>query len=72
VTDRLEYLREQLAALESYGNGQGQRAAAARAEIGLIEAQTAAADAIVELTEARQEAAEQLGDVPPRRPRRGN
>lgn len=68
---RLEYLREQLAALESYGNGEGQRAAAARAEIELIEAQDAAAEATRELTEARQEAADKLGDIGPR-PKRGN
>jgi hypothetical protein len=68
---RLEYLREWLAALESYGNGDGQRAAAARAEIGLIEAQGAAATATRELTDARQEAADKLGDIGPR-PKRGN
>jgi hypothetical protein len=69
---RLEFLREQLGALESYGNGDGQRAAAVRAEIGLIEAQNAAAAATRELADARQEAADKLGDVGPRRPKRGN
>jgi hypothetical protein len=69
--ERLAYLREQLAALESYSNGQGQRAAAVRAEIGLIEAQHAAAEATRELTEARQEAADKLGDIGPR-PKKGN
>lgn len=69
--ERLAHLREHLAALESYGNGGGQRGAAARAEIGLIEAQDAAAEATRELTEARQEAADKLGDIGPR-PKRGN
>jgi hypothetical protein len=38
---RLAHLREHLAALESYGNGGGQRAATARAEITQIEARVA-------------------------------
>jgi hypothetical protein len=41
VDDRPEYLREHLAALQSYGNGDGQRAAAARAEIAEIEQELA-------------------------------
>ena len=57
--NRLEHLRDQLAALVSYGKGDSPEAETVRAEIGLIEAETAARDAVQQLSAARAEAAEQ-------------
>ena len=54
--DRIEHLREHLAALVSYGKGDSPEAETVRAEIGLIEAQDAATTAVRDLADARQEA----------------